>query len=690
MSRTAASDQTGTVRALPERFETAAGRFRWLPSTVGVRLGSLRETSTYGLLSLAFFGLAGFLRLWKIDQLDPNHYDEGVRLEQLYLMTAGFRPFHDIFASQGPLLLDFFYPFFDRLGRSVVAARAPAILSSLVCLAAVWLVARRLGGPIGALVALAFLGLSPQFLAVSRLALAEVPSMAPACLALCSALLYRAKKGPSPPTRVAILGEGTTLWLFASALCSALALLLKPMSVVMLVPVVVVLAWGWKGGSLRAMALWGLTIAAICGLTLLIIGPNVVEDQFLAYRQKAVGLGALGESRWSVRANWEQITFELPSDFPLVAVGLAAIWPLARAAPQLAIAMTLWLAATILMLLFYSPLHPKHVSYLLPPAAVLAGGGVGAAVQLLLQRRTPWRLASVVPVGLTLCWYAANFQRMLQADWQLADPGPPPLAGQKSDFSDLVTVMAETTTADDYVVVDHPYLAYLADRRVPPRLVDPSLTAIQSGAIDDHDAIRETHAFRPKLVVFWSGRLQRLGEYATWVERDYSLIRVYEEDRAVYIRREALDRLPGRGAGSIDAEQARFGDRIGLVGVEVERLGSGRRQRVTLSWRAIRPVPPQPYVVHLELQAQDGRRVSDRRALQLLTPWRSSPWQPGPALMQRRWLDVDRVPPGAYTLALQVTRGAGGELLRASVNPSGPLQAGISPTTINAASIILE
>jgi hypothetical protein len=675
VSRTAGSEQTGTV-AWPERFEAASGRARWLPSAVGVRLRSRATASTCTLLlTLAIFGLAAFLRLWKIDQLDPSHYDEGVRLEQLYLMTAGFRPFHDIFASQGPLLLDFFYPFFDRLGRSVVAARAPAILSSLVCLAAVWLVARRLGGPIGALVALAFLGLSPQFLGVSRLALAEVPSMAPACLALWLALLY--------------LRKGRRLWLFASALCSGLALLLKPMSAVMLVPVVVVLAWGWKGGSLRAMALWGSTIAAICGLTLLIVGPNVVEDQFLAYRQKAVGLGALGESRWSLRANWEQIAFELPRDFPLVAVGLAGIWPLARAAPQLAVAMTLWLAATILMLLFYSPLHPKHVSYLLPPAAVLAGGGVGVAVQLLLQRRTPWRLASVVPLGLALCWYAANFQRTLQADWQLADPGPPPLAGQKSDFSDLVAVMAETTTADDYVVIDHPYLAYLADRRVPPRLVDPSLTAIQSGAIDDHDAIRETQAFRPKLVVFWSGRLQRLGEYATWLERDYSLIRVYEENRAVYIRREALDRLPGRGAGSIDAEQARFGDRIGLVGVEVERVGSGRRQRVTLSWRAIRPVPPQPYVVHLELQAQDGRRVSDRRALLLLTPWRSSPWPPGPALVQRRWLDLDRVPPGAYTLALQVTRGAGGELLRASVNPSGPLQAG-SPTTINAASIILE
>jgi hypothetical protein len=636
------------------------------------------------LLPLAFFGLAGFLRLWKINQLDPGDYDEGVRLEQLYLMAAGFRPFHDIFASQGPLLLDFFYPFFDRLGGSVVAARTPVILSSLVCLATVWLVARQVGGAIGGIAAVALLGLSPRFLAVSRLALAEVPSMAAACLALWFAFLYRT----SPRTPLPILGEGKRFWLLASAVCAALALLLKPMAAVMLVPAIVLLAWCWKSRPLRAIALWGLAIVAACGLTTMVIGPGALVDQFLAYRGGAVALGAVGESNWSLDGNWKVIRLGLVDDFPLVALGLAGIWPLARTAGPLAIAATCWLAATVILVLFYSPLHPKHVSYLLPPAAVLAGGGMGAAAKLLVQRRTGWRLASVVPLALALCWYAAGFKATLQNDWQIANPAPR-VAGRNSDFTDLLALVAETTTEADYLVIDHPYLAYLADRRVPPRLVDLSHATIKGGALDDEDVIRETQAFRPKLVVFWTTRLQRLGEYAAWLERDYSLIRVYDDDRAVYLRGRALDKLPGASSDTGTGEQARFGDRIGLVGVEVQPFGSGGNQRVTLTWRTLQRVPTELYIAHIELLTADGR-VLYRDDPYLLPPWRRNTWPSGASFIQRHWLDLGNLPRGAYSMALQVRVGPRAAALPASVAADGALRASLTPNAVDLGQVVVE
>jgi hypothetical protein len=110
-------------------------------------------------LPLAIIALASGLRLWNLGQPDPKSYDEGVRLEQLYLMAAGFRPFHDISADQGPLLLEYFFPFFNSLGRDATAARAAVVVASLVCLVATYLSARRLGGPMAGLGALAFLGL---------------------------------------------------------------------------------------------------------------------------------------------------------------------------------------------------------------------------------------------------------------------------------------------------------------------------------------------------------------------------------------------------------------------------------------------------------------------------------------------------------------------------------------------------
>src|SRR5918911_5617668 len=48
-------------------------------------------------------------------------FDEGIRAEQLYLMSRGFRPFKQIFAAPGPLLLDALYPLYALFGAFVGA-----------------------------------------------------------------------------------------------------------------------------------------------------------------------------------------------------------------------------------------------------------------------------------------------------------------------------------------------------------------------------------------------------------------------------------------------------------------------------------------------------------------------------------------------------------------------------------------
>src|SRR6476620_10331816 len=53
---------------------------------------------------LALLALALWLRVPNLDAYTGS-FDEGIRAEQLLLMSAGYRPFRDIFASQGPLLL---------------------------------------------------------------------------------------------------------------------------------------------------------------------------------------------------------------------------------------------------------------------------------------------------------------------------------------------------------------------------------------------------------------------------------------------------------------------------------------------------------------------------------------------------------------------------------------------------------
>src|SRR4051794_932414 len=117
-------------------------------------------------------------------------FDEGIRVEQLFLMSAGFRPFKDIFAAQGPLLLDLLHPWFVLFGQDLAAARWSVGVYSLVGLVGAYWLARLVGGPVAALTAGLLLVLSPLYLEGSRIALAEVPALAPATFGVGAAIVY--------------------------------------------------------------------------------------------------------------------------------------------------------------------------------------------------------------------------------------------------------------------------------------------------------------------------------------------------------------------------------------------------------------------------------------------------------------------------------------------------------------------
>src|SRR5947199_9593012 len=69
-------------------------------------------------------------------------FDEGIRAEQLFLMAQGYRPFRDIFAAQGPLLLDAWFPFYAQFAAlhaaPLVAVRLVDVAYSLVGLAGLY------------------------------------------------------------------------------------------------------------------------------------------------------------------------------------------------------------------------------------------------------------------------------------------------------------------------------------------------------------------------------------------------------------------------------------------------------------------------------------------------------------------------------------------------------------------------
>src|SRR5687768_2967539 len=77
------------------------------------------------------------LRLANLEHYTGS-FDEGIRAQQLLLMEHGYRPYRDIFASQGPLLLDLLYPLYRLFGGTLGAARLGVSVLSLLGLLGAW------------------------------------------------------------------------------------------------------------------------------------------------------------------------------------------------------------------------------------------------------------------------------------------------------------------------------------------------------------------------------------------------------------------------------------------------------------------------------------------------------------------------------------------------------------------------
>ena len=242
--------------------------------------------------------------------------DEGIRAEQLLLMAAGFRPVKEVFASQGPLSLDVFYPFYLALGQTLAGARLAVVVASILAILATYWTARVAGGQLGGWLAAAFLIASPTFLKNSRLALVEIPAILPAIVALGAALAYQRHR--------------ERRWLVLSALSLALALAVKPM-VIAVVPAVglaLLLAHvpttphpptpspvrgrgGAIGHLLQDLLLYAAVAGGLLAIIVLWVGPADLYDQLIRYR-----VGSREAEGWSLRDNWEMLWGELQWDQP--------------------------------------------------------------------------------------------------------------------------------------------------------------------------------------------------------------------------------------------------------------------------------------------------------------------------------------------------------------------------------------
>ena len=605
--------------------------------------------------------------------------DEGTRAEQLLLMAAGYRPVRDVFASQGPLSLDVFYPFFALGGETLAGARLAVVVYSVLALLAVWWIGRFVGGPVGGWAAALLLLASPTYLENSKLALVEVPAVLPAAVALAMALAYQR--------------DGRRSWLVASAVALALAVAIKPMIVAVVPAVALALLLRertdlppgtdlsplaplpFRGGGLGGRGLDLLLFAAVAAgllvLIVLLVGPSELYDQMVRYR-----LGSRQAEGWSLAENWTILWGELRSEGWAFS-GLAAVSAvlLLLVSPRTGLPLATWVAATWGLLLVYSPLADKHAAIVPPPTAALAGAGLGLAWRLLsggAGRGAPseqsatlaFRIGPLVPrlaagacaaLLLAHLWAApAVLARTVRAAG-VGDVGEAP-------YREESALVQALTTPAEYILVDDAYLAFLNRRLVPPKLVDTSIYRIRSGALSGSDVVAQAEAFDVRLLMLVSDNLRDLRRFREWADERFVVARIAErpnrKDRALYLRhdvpladaRSAIRQL----TPDMQPIGAELEGQVRLAGFALDRqdVRAGGSLGLTVEWEALAPstVDWRPVTY---LRDRDGKVVDQTERSLGGGSGGTTTWEPGRWVFRGSTLTVPpRTPPGDYTLGL--------------------------------------
>jgi hypothetical protein len=401
-------------------------------------------------------------------------------------------------------------------------AREAIVLLSLLALAGVALLARRGGGWLAGLGAVALLAFSPDFAFNARTIAPEAPALALTCLTLGVAAAVR-------PWRLRWLATGLLLALATLTKLSALICLPALLLLLLIRPAPFRSAGAIARDALLliapALLLWGVLLTQVDAADAI--------DQMIDFRASA--REAYG---WSVAANLRMMAAVVrgqPHAWLLALIGVATL-ARRRQWSHLALLLVL-LVTTLTALATYTPLFDHHLGLLLPAIAALGGIGlaaVAAPLPALLGARgqTLRRPAMLLPpLGLAAAlvlipWAATTLQRET-----------PDAAGSWEEPARGVAALRALPAEVDIILIDDQMMAFVATKATPPEMVDTSRVRISSGYLEPASLIGLVEATPPDAIMFWSGRLQRVPGFRQWVREHYRLYLSLGGGHELYLRR---------------------------------------------------------------------------------------------------------------------------------------------------------
>ncbi len=613
----------------------------------------------------------------------PLSPDEGIHLMWLRLLSAGYKPYTEVYITYPPL-----YPLTIQaiwnLWPTEAAQRWFSVWYTVFGGVGVALAARCWAGRLAGLIAAGLTLFSPILVEPSRAVLAEFPSVAWSVWAVWLAWLAHgrmsawahermgesAKEGvlAAPSSRGAKSTRHRVL-LVLSGLCLSASLLTKLLSPFMLILIPIILIASYSSFRLHPLSLpkpllldltiWSLAVILPALLLLPLFNLDSLARQVVEQRLQARTASLEEQAFWPPR--YERGLMFVQEDRVLAVTGLVGLGLAWWKRPRGRWIILTWLLLALLMLAFHTPIRYKHYLILIPPLAILGGAAIARWIYDLYRKGIPGGrftiyarspishlqppLTAVTGFLLLLGLIAWQIPLTLES-WQAraAIPQPPKEETQALAFIEAVTAPNDCLISDDMP------MSYWSGRPSPPELAEVSTNRLESGALTTPQLIALTDRYDCQVVMAVSNRITKyLPDYIEWVKQKY-LGRFHYGEDILYFAKRDTDPLPATWL------QANFAGQLKLLGYTLppaHRL-RGRRVPVTLIWQA-QTQPGADYAIFVQLRDQANTVLAnaDYQPYQGLLP--TSTWPAGAVIHTVTWLQLpEGVASGRYNLYVGV------------------------------------
>ena len=610
------------------------------------------RTAALYLLALALLILGGVYYAHRLTKW-LAYDDEGGYLYAAWRITEGELPYRDFLTPQLPVFL---YPgalVLKLSGLSSLAARAWSLLLTLASAALLLLLVRRLWGWLPALLALVFYLVQSETFWAARFFRPEAPMLFWGLLGL-----YLFLRG---------LQEERAGWLVGAGICLGLSMMAKLFGALYMAGVgFFLLLEGARTRDGRTMLRHGLQVglpflAVVLGIGGLfsLLSHNFVAAVLEHHLRQGSGTPASQVVLKALRLYWDFVR-EQPAFIVLALGGLIVAL---REGRQRGWLLVLQIPTALAFLLMTRGLQARHLTYLVPILAALAGVGLAAIHDLLTRlpsRRVRQGIAAVAIVSLSLL---ALWPHLEQNRWVAS--------WEEHDTLAWAAYLQQVTAPDAFIMSDYPGLNFYARRRTTRIAAGISRGAATSGQILGADLIREIEAHDVQMVLLnvaqGAHQFVRLWDYEAfkhYVQTHFALVERRKYDYRlleIYMRRDLWE------GERLDINMGHLLKLSGQRWVQPQ-AAPGEQLQVLLRWQSLAPIP-QDLRVTLTLTDEAGHvwglggkplvdvdreTYWDERGLERAVLIPTSQWPPGEATLDAFELPVPwGTPPGEYLVMLR-------------------------------------